>query len=353
MSNEKKIGILTVVAVTLLISGYKFIMGQNIFTTSTLLNVDYEQVDQLAASSPVFINGFKVGMVSKVFLKEDMSTIRVVLNIDKGISIHKNAVAEIANVSVMGGKSIRIVENSPCSGADCAQNEDFIKGRLVGLLNSMVPQDEMQQYFTFVKENMGDIFDTLNSKIQNPDPNNNIGEILRNLQGTLANLKSTTDQLNGMLAASSGKINRTLSNVEGITSTIKGNSDKINTMMDNAAAFSGQLKDLDLKSTMSKADSTMANANVAVEQLTATLKTADLAMNDVQSLLAKVKNGEGNVGLLFNDEKLYHNLNRMSMQVDSFLTDFKEKPYRYIPLKSRNKIRRYDRKDAKEEAEGK
>ena len=163
MSNETKIGILTVVAVTLLIVGYKFIKGQNIFTTSTLIHVDYQRVDQLSASSPVFINGFQVGIVSKVFLKEDMSTIHVVLNIDKGINIHKNAVAEIISSSIMGGKAIRIVENLPCNGESCVQNGDQLRGRTIGMLNSMVPQQDMQNYLTFVKDNLGDVYDTLNA----------------------------------------------------------------------------------------------------------------------------------------------------------------------------------------------
>jgi ABC-type transport system involved in resistance to organic solvents, periplasmic component len=350
MSNETKIGILTVVAITLLILGYKFIKGQNIFTTSNLIYVDYEQVDQLTASSPVFINGFQVGIVSKVYLLENMSTIQVVLNINNGIDIHKNAVAEIITSSIMGGKSIRIVENQPCNGENCAQTGDHLRGRSVGMLNSMVPQKDMQTYMTFVKENLGDVYDTLNAKLRHPDPNNTIGQSIRDLQGSLANLRSTTDQINSLMLASTGKINRTLGNFENISNTIAGNSQTIDSILQNAATFSSQLNDLDLKALMSLADSTMGNANGAVAQLEQTLKSADLAMASVQDLLLKVKNGDGTIGLLLNDDQLYHNLNSMSMQLDTFLTNFREKPYRYMPLKSRNKVRRYDRKDKKEES---
>ncbi|MEM9820892.1 MAG: MlaD family protein [Bacteroidota bacterium] len=348
MSNETKIGILTVVAVTLLIVGYKFIKGQNIFTTSTLLHVDYEQVDQLSASSPVFINGFRVGIVSKVYLLENMSTIHVILNIDNGVNIHKDAVAEIVSSSIMGGKAIRIVENRPCEGQNCAQNGDQLRGRTVGMLNSMVPQQDMQNYLTFVKDNLGEVFDTLNAKLRDPDPNNTIGQSIRDLQASLANLRSTTDQVNGLMLASTGKINRTLGNFEAISNTVAANTEAIDSILNNAQAFSGQLNDLDLKALMSQADSTMGNANTAVAQLNKTLQSADLAMASVQDLLQKVKSGEGNIGLLLNDDQLYHNLNSMSVQLDTFLNNLREKPYRYVPLKSRKKIRRYDRKDKKE-----
>jgi len=152
------------------------------------------------------------------------------------------------------------------------------------------------------------------------------------------------------MLASTGKINRTLGNFENISNTIAGNSQTIDSILQNAATFSSQLNDLDLKALMSLADSTMGNANGAVAQLEQTLKSADLAMASVQDLLLKVKNGDGTIGLLLNDDQLYHNLNSMSMQLDTFLTNFREKPYRYMPLKSRNKVRRYDRKDKKEES---
>ena len=150
------------------------------------------------------------------------------------------------------------------------------------------------------------------------------------------------------MLASSGKINRTLSNVETISSGIASNTQTIDSILTNAETFSSQLSQLDLNGMMGKADSTMSNANLAVAQLTKTLESADVAMASVQTLLTKVKNGEGNMGLLFNDDQLYRNLNTMSMQLDTFLTNLREKPYRYVPLKSRRKIKRYDRKDKAE-----
>ncbi len=345
MSNETKIAILTIVSISMAIFGYKYIRGKNIFSSSNTLYVEYEEVELLTKSSPVFINGFPVGIVQEVRLKEDMKTIHVTLDIQRGVKIHKDAIAEIVSSSIMGGKAVRIINNALCQEGTCAPSGGYLRGRTVGMMNSLVPQEDMSQYLNFMKDNLGEVYDTLNAKLRDPDPNNGIGKTIRDLQGSLANLKSSTDQLNSIMLASSGKIDRTLGNMEKISTTISSNNDKIESILDNAAKFSTKLGNMDLAATMSKADTTLISANKAVEQLTKTLASTDKAVADMTTIMANLKDGKGSIGKLLSDETLYNNLNKTSMKLDTFLTDFKEKPYRYMPLKSRKKVKKYDRQD--------
>ena len=345
MSNETKIAILTIVSISMAIFGYKYIRGKNIFKSSNTLYIEYQEVQSLTKSSPVFINGFPIGIVQDVRLKEDMNTIHVTLDIKRGVKIHKNAIAEIISSSIMGGKAIRIINNNPCQEGDCAPSGSYLKGRTVGMMNSLVPQEDMTQYLDFLKENLGEVYDTLNAKLRDPNPNNGIGKTIRDLQGSLANLKSSTDQLNSIMLSSSGKIDRTLGNMEKITTTISSNNDKIENILGNAEKFSTNLSSMDLSATMSKADTTLISANKAVQQLQATLASTDRAVADMTTIMANLKDGKGSIGKLLNDETLYNNLNKTSMRLDTFLADIKEKPYRYMPLKSRRKVKKYDRKD--------
>jgi len=63
-SNETKIGLLVIISLALMIWGYKFIKGKNILTSSSILYAQYDEVDQLATSTPVTIQGFQVGIVN-------------------------------------------------------------------------------------------------------------------------------------------------------------------------------------------------------------------------------------------------------------------------------------------------
>ena len=68
-------------------------------------------------------------------------------------------------------------------------------------------------------------------------------------------------------------------------------------------------------------------------------------MNEVTAILANAKAGQGTLGKLITDDTLYYKLSSASQQLETFLLDLETKPYRYIPFKSRRKIKRYDRKD--------
>lgn len=346
MSNEIKIGLMAVIIITLFVIGYKFLEGKNVFTTSRIMYVEYENVEQLAASAPVIINGFQVGTVSELYLKpEDLQTIVAVLTVERDIKIPKNTIAQIVSTGLMSGKAVRLVFDKPCSGGNCAESGDYLQGASLGMLESMLGTDELDGYFDQLAKGVGKSFDALNVKINDEDPNNKIGKSLRDLQAAISTFKNTADNLNHLIAANQGKITGLMSNLESITGSFKESEGKIKTIIDNTATMTGNLKDIQLGPTLDTANMTLTQAKVAIADLQKTLKVATTTLGEFSSLAEGVKAGKGTIGLMFTDDGLYHRLNATSMKLDSLLTDLKDKPYRYVPLKSRNKIKRYDRKD--------
>ncbi len=347
MSNETKIGLMAVIIIGLFIAGYKFLEGKNILTTSNLIYVEYENVEMLTSSAPVLINGFQVGVVSNLYLKpEDMQTIVAVLNIDRGVNIPKTAVANIISTSLMGGKAVKLSFDTPCSGDGCVQNGNYLKGGTLGMLEQMLGTEDVKSYMGELSKGVGKSFDVLNEKINNEDPNNKIGQSLRDLQASIATLKMTAVNLNSLIANSSGKLTGVLGNLESLTGSLSESEGQIKTILSNTAEITTKFKDIDLTPALDTATITLAEARKAIQGLQATLNTASQTLDQVNGLTTGISNGEGTLGLLFKDEALYHKLNETSLKLDSLLTDIKTRPYRYMPLKSRKKIKKYDRKDA-------
>ncbi len=347
MSNESKIGLLAIITIALFIIGFKFIKGQNVLSSSQLIYVKYNSVDQLAVSSPIFINGFQVGVVSDIYLDPDnMSTVIAILDVDNDIKLHPESVAEIMSLSMMSGKGIRIVDNKPCNG-NCVQSGEFIKGRTLGMLEAMVPAGDLERYLSIVKDNMGPAMDSLNAKLMDPDDENLIGKTFQDLQQSMNNLKTVTDRLNTMLASSSGKLNATLANTEAITGNLKANNEKITTVLDNFASISGQLKEVDLKKTVDKTNATLSSSDEAIIKLKTTLENADKALAEFTTLAKNVNEGNGAVSMLMKDEAFAQKLNKTVNDLDVLLKDVKEHPYNYMPLKSRRKVTKWRAKDEK------
>jgi len=352
MKNEVKIGILAVVAIVLGIVGVKFMKGQNVFSTDNTIFVTYDQVDQLSPSSPVLMNGLQIGAVADVKLDpKDMNQVLVTLHIEKEIRIHKDARAEIGS-AIMGGTYVEIGNNKNCGDGSCVPNGGTLEGITLGVLGSMLPKEDVGEYTSAIRENLGGIIDTFNRKINDPNPDNKVGQSIRDLATTLENLKVSTQELQTIMRNNAQNINTTMTNMAKLTNTLADNNEKISGILTNTETFTKDLSQMNLGSTLSKADTTLVSANQAVKQLRTTLATSDKMVTNLNEMVTKMKNGEGTLGLMLNDDKLYKNINETTDALNKMLVDFKEKPYRYMPLKSRRKVLKHDEKDAEEEAKG-
>jgi phospholipid/cholesterol/gamma-HCH transport system substrate-binding protein len=85
--------------------------------------------------------------------------------------------------------------------------------------------------------------------------------------------------------------------------------DKANGVLTNTETLTKQLSEIDVASTMSKVDATLAN----VQQMTSTLNS-----------------NEGTLGLLMHDPGLYNNLNATMHDADQLMIDLKAHPKRYV-----------------------
>lgn len=337
LSNETKIGLLTAISIVLLIWGYQFLKGKNILSSSQLFYVEYEDINRLKPSTPVVINGFQVGIVSDIYFTENMETIEVVLDVRDDISIPKNTIAQITSASIMGDKAITLLFDKPCKGNDCAQSGDRLKGTMKGLLGTMIGEPtEVDAYMGAVKNNLGDIVDTLKTKVMGEGGEGDA--TMDDLKVIIANLKSTTSQLDRLMAASSSKLTGVLGNMDALSANLKNSNAEITGIINNFNTFSAQLKDADVGKTLAKASTAMDGASDALTSMKTTLASADGAVKDLSAVLQKVNGTEGTLGMLMNDDKMYNDLERTIKNMDFLLQDIRLHPERYRRVLSKKKM---------------
>lgn len=105
ISNETKVGALTAIAIALLFIGYSFLRGNDVFSSDNMFYTDYDNVDGLATSKPVMVNGYQIGRVSKMSLM-DNGKIRTEFKIKSDYDIPSNTIARIVSESILGSKVI-------------------------------------------------------------------------------------------------------------------------------------------------------------------------------------------------------------------------------------------------------
>jgi phospholipid/cholesterol/gamma-HCH transport system substrate-binding protein len=302
ISNETKIGALTAVAITVLILGYSFLRGNDVFSSANKFYAIYRSVEGLTVSKPVLVNGFQIGRVSKMALQGDGRTI-VEFKVDKQYNVPDNTLAKLESTDLLGGKAIVFQLGNSLK---YAQDQDTLRADIQGsLAESLQPiQKKAEVLITKVDSALGAI-----NKIMNPKFQANVDKSFTSIANSLQTLEGTTKKIDAIVGAQSAHINGIMANADEASANLKNSSAHLTGISSNFERFSTDL----------------ANSNVK-----GTLDNANKAMADLQATINKINSGQGSLGLLMNDDKMYNNLNQASSNLNNLFIDIKAHPSRYV-----------------------
>jgi phospholipid/cholesterol/gamma-HCH transport system substrate-binding protein len=337
MSKEIKIALLVITALLVSIWGYKYIIGKNLLKKSNVYYVDYQNVNRITISTPVKYLGYQVGFVSEVTPNLEKELIRLTLDLDENMALPKGSTANILTETFMGGASIILTIPGGCSG-NCLPSGSVIGGKNLGILGSMVDKDDLKTYIKVFQEGISVLIDSLSQQMASGDSDSKMGKSIDDLSKTIENLELLTRQINGIMSASGKNINQSMASLSSILKNIETNNEEITNLLGNVSDISKQIKDGDAKKSMEAINSTLTGLQM-------TLKSADTTFSGLNDIITNVNAGKGSLGKLVKDDELVNNIQDLSKHLDSLLLDLKERPYRYIPLKSKKKTEKIDRQN--------
>lgn len=328
-SNEAKLGFLAIVTLTILIWGYRFLKGKNLLDNSSTYYISYTDVGGLNSSAPVMINGFQVGSVTSVKLKpDDVEKIIVTIEIDGELEIPKTAEAVLSSDGIMGGKAVILAYDNEDMTNGILENKSFIQGSTMGLIGSMLDADELDVYFEKLKTGFSGLIDTITNS--SPNSEESIMQSIEEFQATIKNLSSISNKVNLILARSAGSLDETLSNVASLSQTLKNSNSKIAGIIDNLDVVTTDLKNAEISKTVGAAEGAISEVKTSLTTIQGTVKSAEIAIDNINKLIAKAESGDGSLGSLINDRALYDNLESTSKNLDLLLQDFRLNPKRYV-----------------------
>lgn len=286
-TKEVKIALVAIAGVVVLFFGMNFLKGLNIFSSEDNYYVQFSDITGLSSSSPVYADGFKVGVVKEIIYDYTHTEgSKVLIGVDKQLRIPQGSSAEIVSDMLGNVKVNLLLANNP---REKVAPGGLIKGMIndgaMGKLQDMVPAVEK------MLPKLDSIMTSLNAILADPA----IRQSLHNVQTITDNLTTSTAQLNTLMA--------------GLNKNVPGMMSKANNVLDNTETLTANLAAVDVASTMRQVDQTIAN---------------------VQQLTAKLNSKEGSLGLLMNDTQLYDNLNSTMRNADSLVIDLRQHPKRYV-----------------------
>ncbi len=321
MRRETKIGLLAIVTLAVVVIGYQFLKGNDVFSNSNTFYIKYENVDQLGIGDQVEINGFRVGKVTDIQLnKENVRSLVVAITLNSDLPIPKNAKALVKSDGLLGGRFISLDFDKACSGADCAVDGDYLVAAEESVIAGLIGDPAaLAPYFDLIRSNTGPLIDSLTSRTDT----NGIGRTLHNMEVTSQNLASLTAKLDRLLARTSNNLTETTSNVASITKNLDDNNAKITSILNNVDSTTAGLAEVDIEEMLT-------TVNTTLTDLQATIKTSNGAMENLAGVTKSINEGDGTLGKLINEDEIYTRLDRTATNLDLLLQDFRLNPKRYV-----------------------
>lgn len=290
---EVLIGFIVILSIAVLVIGIDFLKGVNIFKASNYYYASYTNVEGLAQSAPVTLNGFKVGLVRDIaYDYAHPGHVIVELSLDKELRVPVGTKASISS-DLLGTATIQL--QMP-SSTDYHNVGDTLQAVVkTGLMENV--QSELMPSVAAIMPKIDTLLTNINNLVADPA----IASSVKRLDAITANLERTTTQLNALLAT-----------LPPITSNVKTITENVATATQDLTVVTGLAKEMPL-------DSVMDNINA----VTLNLKELTAQLGDKNSTLGK----------LMNDPALYNTLNKSVGSLDSLLIDIKKNPKRYISIK--------------------
>jgi phospholipid/cholesterol/gamma-HCH transport system substrate-binding protein len=297
MSKELKTGIIAIIIIAISIWGFNFLKGQNLLTSgSRTFKVEYVEIGGLTKSSAVTINGLKVGKVDNIEFdvsKEKRGQLIVTFIVDNDFEFSNESIVKIYSPSPISGSNLAVI---PSYDGELAVSGDFLKGEIEeSLFNSIGERlNPLQQKIERVIVRADTLFSGVN-EILNDKTIDGINNSVSNLSGAITDIRKTIQSVNLMIADSQENLKITLENTKNIT--------------ENFSKVSDSLSSVDLNKIINKAEEAVSNFN---------------------EMSRKINSGEGTIGKLINDKRMYVNLEAATRELEELLRDIKLNPKRYI-----------------------
>lgn len=287
--NEMQVGLITIFSLVVLIAGMMWFKQVSVNRGVNMYQADFTRVEGLQVGDRIQVRGIRAGQVDGFEIMDGFVRVRIL--IDDHIELTDQAQVSLGTKGIVGEV---VIEIDPGAGGPVLEGHIF-QGRTAASITDMT--------------------DAASSAVVQ------MNELMVKINVLLDEISETGRVVETLTAANSamGRLDELLAdNREGLAAAVT-----------NLAAASGQLRELLDSGKVDAAFDDAAGAAARADSLLATLETAAVRLD---SILAKIDEGEGTAALLLNDPALYEQTDATMTSLQRLLDEMRRNPKKYFKL---------------------
>ena len=299
LSNEFKIGLIVVLAAFVTWIGFRLMQDNPILSLDTEVKVVYDRVDGINAGSLVYLRGVKIGSVKSVALTETDS-IHVTLSLDNGRQIPRGSIGVITATSLVDSKGIHIRAGTSTEMVPSG-------GRIEGIYAISVLESISAEDTQSLTQGASGAFEGIQGASEG-----------------LAGLFNDTTQ-----ASFQASMQNVEKSTEELAAILEGKKSDVDATIESARSLMAQLDTL-ATDNRAQVETTMIQLEATLQELETTSQELNEAIVTLNSILTKMDEGEGSLGLLLNDPSLYQEMDSLSAELKTLTRGINDDPKRYL-----------------------
>jgi phospholipid/cholesterol/gamma-HCH transport system substrate-binding protein len=247
--------------------------------------VSCTNVKDVTISTPVYVDGFKVGLVRSIAY--DYSTsgkISVEISLEKSMRVTKGSYVSIEK-TLLSGAELHLHLNTYVD--EYLKSGASLEGKIAEDMMNSVQEKILPQISELIPA-LDSILHGLQALVNHPA----LSQSLNHIENTTAQLEVSSRQLSRLLG-----------------NDIPVIADNLKTTSGNFVLLSEELKNLNL---------------------TASVNSLNLTLDNLNTITTRLHSNDNSLGLLLNDSSLYRNLNLSLDNLSGLLIDIKQHPKRYV-----------------------
>ena len=297
-SKELKIGFFVVTVLIISFFVINYLRGKDLFNTEMEYVSQYEDLQGLTASSPVFVKGYKAGKVSLVEYDAEKGCFIVTCAILKEFRFPEDSKMTIYGMDIMGTKAVKIDFGQ--SDVLAEDGAELVPAYETGLIDGLAGQ------ITPLMAKVGNTLDSLSVTVAGVN-------------------KLLCDANQAYISSTLNHLENTMKNVSSIASSLDGKSDELNAFIDNLSDLSAKFNSI-----ADNVDTTVNGLSTVVDGI----EEADLkgVVESFHVLLKNINDPDGTLGKLMVDGSVYNSLDTLLVDVDSLVKKIQENPKKYMKI---------------------
>ncbi|MDR1518029.1 MAG: MlaD family protein [Dysgonamonadaceae bacterium] len=292
LNRNALIGLTFVASLIMIYFGVNYLKGMNVLKKKNTYTAIFDDVTMLNVSSPVYINGYQIGIVNAIDMISDKPIcFAVKINLEESFRMTTGSRMEFG-LDLFNNSIVKLLLNS--NSSSYLQPGDTIYGSKEA--NMMDKAMNMLPNVDSILITVDSITLALHKIMSNPAWERAIGGI----DGTINELNTSSQSLNAILTELKTNLPPITQNLNEVTGDLKN--------------ITGEINSLDIAKTIATVDETLTN---------------------LKNLSEKLDNDNSSIGKIMNDSQLHDSLTTTLNMAAQLLEDFRKDPKRYLSVKVR------------------